>query len=191
VETIPLGQVRFAQSVAFSFPATMCCNCGATNNLKIVNQDTRRSSYFLLAGTELTFQLPLPFCPACTATAKRRPRSVTHYALLALLVFGAAFLGLMILGDVVMNLPALTKNLMSLSVLTTALVIGLMLILSRPKGKQTSAFQPVRIKKLKREFVSGTITAIAFAFTNRAYARAFVEANPVAVRSKVVGASVC
>lgn len=186
--TIPLGKVKFAKDVAFSFPASLCCNCGATANLKIVEQDTRQTKYFILGGSELAFRLPLPFCPGCAASAKRRPRSVVHYVLLSLFVFWLIFFGLIVAGDVVLPMPALSPYLVAISAVIAALLIGLLLIISRPKGKQTCYFHPVRIKKLKREFVSGTVTAIHFAFTNPDYARAFTNDNQAAIRQNKVEA---
>jgi hypothetical protein len=58
--------------------------------------------------------------------------------------------------------------------------------IGRPRGGQTSHFQPVRIPTLKREFVSGVVTAIGFSFTNKQYARAFYQANKAAVEQGVV-----
>lgn len=66
------------------------------------------------------------------------------------------------------------------------LVTGLLVIRSKPKGEQTIYFQPVRIGKLKRKFVSGTVTGIRLAFTNREYARAFVRENQNAINRKTV-----
>lgn len=186
--TIPLGKVKFAKDVVFSFPASLCCNCGATANLKIVEQDTRQTKYFILGGTELALRLPLPFCPGCAASAKRRPRSIVHYSLLALFVFWVTFFGLIVAGDVMLSMPTLSQHLVAISAVFTALLIGLLLIISRPKGKKTSYFHPVRIKKLKREFVSGTVTAIRFALTNPEYARAFTNENQAAIRLNKVEA---
>ncbi len=186
--TIPLGNVKFAKDVVFSFPVSLCCNCGATGNLKIIEQDTRQTKYFILGGTEMTFRLPLPFCPGCAASAKRRPRSIVHYSLLALFVFWATFFGLIVAGDVMLSMPMLSQHLVAISAGFTALLIGLLLIVSRPKGKQTSYFHPVRIRKLKREFVSGTVTAIRFAFTNPDYARVFANENQAAIRNNKVEA---
>ncbi len=187
--TIPLGNVKFAKDVVFSFPASLCCNCGATGDLKIVAQDTRQTKYFILGGTELTFRLPLPFCRRCSASARRHPRSIVHYALLALFVFWLTFFALLVAGDVMMGMPMLKDHLVEISAGVTVLLIGLTLAVSRPKGKQTSYFQPVRIKKLKREFVSGTVTAIRFAFTNPEYARAFANENQAAIRNNKVEAT--
>ncbi len=186
--TIPLGNVKFAKDVVFSFPVSLCCNCGATGNLKIIEQDTRQTKYLILGGTEMTFRLPLPFCPGCAASAKRRPRSIVHYSLLALFVFWATFFGLIVVGDVMLSMPMLSQHLVAISAVFTALLIGLLLIVSRPKGKQTSYFHPVRIRKLKREFVSGTVTAIRFAFTNPDYARVFANDNQAAIRNNKVEA---
>ncbi len=57
------------------------------------------------------------------------------------------------------------------------------------EGKKTSYFQPVRIKKLKRELLPGTVTAIHFAFTNTEHARAFANKNQAAIRNNKVEAT--
>ena len=53
-----------------------------------------------------------------------------------------------------------------------------------PATGQSSYFQPVRIPQLKREFLSGAVTAIGFSFTNREYAAAFSQLNREAIARK-------
>jgi hypothetical protein len=54
---------------------------------------------------------------------------------------------------------------------------------------QTSYYQPVRIKKLDREFVSGAIKKIRFGFTNTEYLRDFNKANAQALKAGSISAS--
>ena len=55
----------------------------------------------------------------------------------------------------------------------------------KPKGAQTSYFQPVRLKKVKQKF-SGEIIGYVIAFTNEVYKRKFISANSEAVAKKVI-----
>jgi hypothetical protein len=169
---IPLGKVALGPGVDFLFPSSNCCNCGTRKNVSVIEQDTRRTTYLGGGGTEITFQLPLPFCPACAPSAKRRPKSPFHRALIFLLVFGAVFLGLIVLGDV-----AYGKHVLPLSLFGAVLVSVGLWLLGQPRGRQTSYYQPVRIRKLQREFVSGRVIGIRFFFSNKNYAKLFSSYN--------------
>jgi hypothetical protein len=183
---IPLGKLKFNEEVEFVFPNRPCCNCGTTSGIQIVEQDTRRSTYMIGGGTEITFRLPLPFCPDCKPSAKRRPKNIVHRILGFLIAFGLTSLLLMIIDDLVLGSMVLSKNLLPISLSVAAAATLTWVALGRPKGRQSSHFQPVRIPVLKREFLSGTVTGIGFAFTNKDYARLFTVANRKAIEKKVV-----
>lgn len=86
----------------------------------------------------------------------------------------------------VYSLPQLSEYLISLSAaVATALTVTLVLV-ARPKGKQTSYSHPVRLSKLKREFISGKVVGIRFRFSNRDYAQLFSSHNQEPIRSKLV-----
>lgn len=178
---IPLGKVELGAGVEFSFPVSNCCNCGTRKGVAVVRQDTRRTSYFGLGGTEITFELPIPLCPGCVPSAKRRPKNLLHRALVFCVAFGVAVLGLMGVDELLYSIPALSRYLLQLSLLIALTVFGLMLLWSQPRGRQTSYYQPVRIRKLRREFVSGKVTGIRFFFSNRNYAELFARRNPAPV----------
>ena len=57
---IPLGTLKFRDGVVFQFPNHLCCNCGAKADLKVLSQDTRRTTYLVAGGTEV------PIGPDCT-----------------------------------------------------------------------------------------------------------------------------
>ena len=183
---IPLGKLKFNEDVEFVFPTGLCCNCGVKAGLRLVEQDTRRTSYMVGGGTEITFKLPLPFCEECAPSAARRPKNVVHRLMVFVGSFGASALALIVLGDLVFESPAMAKYLVPISLLLAAFVTGTWIAASRPRGAQTSYYQRVRIPVLMREFISGVVTGIGFAFTNRDYARAFGGANGKAVMQGVV-----
>lgn len=183
---LPLGKLKFNEDVEFSFPGTMCCNCGRKAGLKTVEQDTRRTTYMFAGGTEITFKLPLPFCDDCAPSAQRRPKNAFHRVLAFLVSFGVAALALIVIGDLVLDRPEFAKHIVTIPAIVAAFVTGAWILASRPRSPGTSYYQPVRIPTLKREFVSGVVTAIGFAFTNGEYARAFASANRDAIAKKVV-----
>ena len=177
---IPL-KVNFANGVQFYFPSHLCCNCGTRNGLKIISQDTRRTTYMFGGGTEITFKLPLPFCDRCAKTATRRPKNIAHRILLLILSFAIWFAILVGLGSLDLVPETLSNYLAYIAIalaVTTTLAVVLM---ARPADGQSSYFQPVRIPTLKREFVSGIVTAIGFSFTNHEYADHFQLANKDAI----------
>ncbi|MFZ6769310.1 hypothetical protein ACO0LM_19855 [Undibacterium sp. Di26W] len=181
-----LGTLPFRDGVVFLFPNHLCCNCGKTTDLTTIEQDTRRTAYMVGAGTEITFQLPLPFCTDCTPTASRRPKSVLNWLLIFIAAFAVSALALIVIGDMVLNSPLIARYLLPFALALAALACAGMVALTRPKGKQTSYFQPVRIPRLKQEFVSGAVTAIGFSFSNLAYAKAFALVNRESIAKKLV-----
>ncbi|MBC3920350.1 hypothetical protein H8L32_23000 [Undibacterium sp. CY18W] len=181
-----LGTLPFRDGVVFLFPNHLCCNCGKTTDLTTIAQDTRRTTYMVGAGTEITFKLPLPFCKDCAPTATRRPKSLLNWSLIFIGTFAASALALIIIGDMVLNSALIARYLVPFALALAALACAGMVALTRPKGKQTSYFQPVRIPRLKQEFVSGAVTAIGFSFSNLAYAKAFALVNRESIAKKLV-----
>ncbi len=183
--SIPLPQLQFAEGVVFAFPKSLCCNCGTPADISVIEQDTRLTPYMTGGATEITFKLPLPFCAECTPSAKRRPKNVMQRVLLFALAFTSAFFAIL-LGDAVFSVPWLMAYIVPLSLCIAAIVVGSAVLIGRTKGNQTSYYQPVRIRKLKREFLSGKILSIRFSFTNKNYAELFVHQNQESVSRKLV-----
>jgi hypothetical protein len=181
---IPLGKLKFQEGVEFGFPNHLCCNCGTKADLKVVAQDTRRTTYLIAGGTETTFRLPLPFCSRCAPSAKRRPKNVVHRILLFALALAIYFVTLIVLGEFFVKGDLLAKYLTHIAVVLAALTTLGVVLMARPKAGQSSYFQPVRIPTLKREFLSGAVTAIGFSFSNREYAQAFKQENRDAIARK-------
>jgi hypothetical protein len=173
---LPSQPVTFAEGVTYEFPTDSCCNCGSTDSLKLVSQDTRVTSYWLSGASEVTFPLPLPFCPRCEKTARRRTPTLVQYVLMALLGWGAAM-------GVAFGVAAATDNLWVydnaalLSLVAGVAAVAAFYSLRRPEAGQSSYYQPVRIKSLSWAFRSGTIRKITFFLANSQYAASFKALN--------------
>ncbi len=181
------GKAKFKDDVQFAFPADFCCNCGKKTDIERTEQDTKVTTYLFGGGTEITFKFPLPFCRECIPSSKRRPKNIFHRILVFLVLFGAVALALIVSELFIPQGTVISEHLVPISLVASLSFTIIWISLNRPKGKQTSYFQPVRIRKLKREFISGDITKIVFSFTNKAYERAFSAKNKEAVSTGTVG----
>jgi hypothetical protein len=181
-----LGAVEFVDGLSYQFPATECCNCSAGGAIVVLPQRTRRSTYLLIAGTELTFEFALPFCERCRPTARRHPKNLAHRALEFFLVFGLMFCALL-MQAALDEAFALRNLVVETSLAAAGLWTVLRLAIQRVKPPMTSYFQPVRIKRLKRDFLSGTIKRIDFDFSNARYKNLFRSLNSANIRSGYLG----
>jgi hypothetical protein len=187
---VSLDQVRTNPEATFVFPQSRCCNCGTTSGISTQGQDTRVTRYFMLAGTEITFELPLPVCRDCSESLERRVPTLFHKFLVVAVVTAAVFLILiMALSQNSSRVPFITDNLFVSSVVISVILVFSFYSRRRPNGKQTSFYQPVRISNLDREFVSGSIRKIGFGFTNPVYLREFSQVNAQALRAGLVSAT--
>jgi cytochrome bd-type quinol oxidase subunit 1 len=144
----------------------------------------------MLAGTEITFELPLPVCRDCSKSLERRVPTLFHKFLVVAVVTAAVFLVLiMALSQITSRALFITDHLFFSSVVISVILVFLFYLRRRPNGRQTSFYQPVRISKLDREFVSGAIRKIGFGFTNPVYLREFSQANTQALKAGLVGAT--
>jgi hypothetical protein len=56
----------------------------------------------------------------------------------------------------------------------------------RARARQTSFYQPVRLLKLRQNFLSGIVTGFRLGFSNDTYADQFISANQKSVSSGLV-----
>jgi hypothetical protein len=180
------GQAEFADGLGFGFPQEKCCNCGGTDSLKTIDQDTRVTRFFFAGGSELTFKLPLPFCPACIKSAKRRPASLFKKFLVFVVVFGVLVLALTLVGEFVFPNKLSADHIIYISLGVSAVFTFAFYLSRKPAGQQSSYYQPVRISGLKREFVSGVIKKMTFYFTNIAYAGDFTALNQELINANLI-----
>lgn len=179
-------QAKLASGLIFEFPQKRCCNCGKTDFLQTIDQDTRLTRFFFGGGSELTFKLPLPFCPDCTITAKRRPGSFFKKVLVFLVTFGVLVLALTLVGEFLFLNRLLPDHIIFISLGVSAAFTFTLYFIRKPIGQQTTYYQPVRISGLKQEFVSGAIKKITLYFTNNAYARDFTTVNQELIKDNLV-----
>ncbi len=157
-------------------PVEICCNCGATNDLRVVPTELKLTRFFGLGGSEYTFAWELPYCSGCASSASRHPANTTHTVLVVALGTVALFLAL------TTSQMALGTSLFGGYDFWVALGLAVLLVAGfrawrRPEGMQTSHSQPVRIRKLRQKFSTGEVTGIVLGFTNPVYLRRFREAN--------------
>lgn len=123
---------------------------------------------------------------ALCAFGEAAPENFVHRLLQFALAFGLSFLALLVLGEFHPDSTVLAKYLIPLSLFFAVIVMAVVVMRTRPLPGQSSYFQPVRIPVLKREFLSGAVTGIGFAFTSADYARAFRQLNKEAIGRKQV-----
>lgn len=167
------------QDVAWRFPEHPCCNCGCDDGLKIIVQDTRLTRFFGTGGSELRFQLALPFCERCEASARRRPRGVLDWLMIFMLLMALYMLVVGLLRGEAFDLDSDMLTIFALACTTMMALI----FRRRPVGGQSSFSQPVGVTRVRTKFLSETITSITFSFTHECYKAAFEELNAQAVAS--------
>jgi hypothetical protein len=177
------------ESPQLGFPASFCCNCGATDCQTEI-QETRVTRFFKIGRTDTTFKLSVPVCAECRRSTKRRPAGFFS-RLGVLLLITAVLFGLSLTLVNTVALPLWIDYLSAGSVLLGLILTFVFYRLRRPKPPQTSFYQPVRIKEARLQFTglmagAGHVGYMKLAFTNPDYLNVFVDANQEAIRAKQV-----
>lgn len=180
---VPLGELGSKMSSSLLFPTGQCCNCSSVQDVEVADQDTKVTTYLFGGGSEVSFQLPLPFCADCLVSSTRRPKSIFHRVLIFLVLFGLSAIFVIVLGEFGISSPLVASNFVAVSTSVAVLVSVALFLAQRPKGAQSSYFQPVRITKLKREFVSGDMTGISLRATNSTYRHSLIRENVQGIRA--------
>ena len=175
------------ESPQLGFPASFCCNCGATQCQNEI-QETRISRFFGIARTDTTFKLSVPVCAECRRSIRRRPAGFFS-RLGVLLLLTTIFLGICLALGTTAALPLWIGYMTGGSVLLALILTIVFYRLRRPKPPQTSFYQPVRIKEARLQFSglmagAGHVGFMKLAFTNPDYLNVFVDANQEAIRAK-------
>ena len=169
----------FQSDVPLAAPMSCCCNCGSTAQVKPVPTDLRRMPMLGLAGAEIRFEFPFPYCDRSAVTARRlRPTALSVVAVTCLLsiVLG---LGFLFLG------PQFSEETMTMLVAPAVVLLSLGLVLAfygfrRKSPGQTSYYQPVWLKSTAHRWPAN-IKRRELGFTNLTYASAFADANQQAI----------
>ena len=167
--------------LAFTAPKEMCCNCGSTQDIALVETQFKKTRYVLLVGTELTLTMDLPYCSICKKTAGRFRVSVLNKLLVSLGVFFVLLLAVVFLPTDQSSIPSSLLAPWVLAVVALLLTF-LFYALRRPSPPQTSYYQPVFMTKLKRKF-SGVVLHVAFNCTNSDFATKFATMNQLFINA--------
>ena len=168
-----------------NFPTGFCCNCGALDCEREI-QDTRVTRYFRLGSGATTFHLPVPVCPRCRRSTRRRPPGFFSRLSLLVVCLAVSALLFMLLNYSLFYSEWLLRHVLLLASIVAVIAFVLLTRLRRPKPPQTSFYQPVRIKvaTVAVSHVDGAASRVTFmklAFTNPDYLNAFRNANQAAI----------
>lgn len=152
-------------------PQFFCCNCGEAQEIRPVATPLGIQRIARLRKG-IAFQLELPYCRRCARSATRKPvGSIAKWIIAGLVAVAIGMLALITpLRDV---LGAFAFYATAAAVF--AIVLGCY-SLQKPKGTQTSYYQPVRVTEVERQ-PSGRVAALTLSFTHARYARSFASAN--------------
>jgi len=180
-----VSTIQVNENISLNFPTGTCCNCGTNRDIQVLNQDTRLTRFMGGGGSEYTFHFPLPFCPRCKPTARRRPPTHLKRFLVVALLFVGFLFGFTGVG-IGLQFNWLLENAWVLSAVI-AVIGGVAWYATRGVSlPQTSYYQPIRIKGMKQGFVSGKVKTITLVFSNSAYSQQFITANGEAMQSGIV-----
>lgn len=184
---IPLSKtaVNFAEGVRYEFPTDSCCNCATSEGLMLVVQDTKLTRFMLAGGSEYTFRFNLPFCSRCKKSSKRRPPTGLQIFLVTVLASFGAF-ALALASGLSTESAWVLEHSALLSAIAGVAGVALWYASRRRQQGQSTYYQPVRVTKLRQEFLSGKVKGIRFRFMNPFYARRFEALNHEAITSGVV-----
>jgi hypothetical protein len=169
---------KSASAGVFLFPPERCCNCGKADLLRIIDQDTRLTRYFMVFGYEYSANFALPFCRGCerarsagrrrSSTGCSRPHSPPPSGSSPCCSSASARRN--------PCCPAPWRPQRHSGVITAAIWY----ISERPGGRQTSYYQPVRMKRIERTR-GNAVAEIRLVFTNQDYLHRFRTLNAQAV----------
>lgn len=187
-----LGPVPLADGFSLQFPEDVCANCGTRSEVFVAEQDTRLNRLLPLGDGALTFALPVPTCLECSDSLARRPLTLGKRVLFTGLLAGASAVLLVLATQG--SVGGAGAGFVARHPYAVSALIGLSLSWvwfrrHRAQAPQSSFYQPVRIRRLKRQPLGGTVEAMYFSFTNKAYRLAFARANREAIRAGQVGAA--
>jgi hypothetical protein len=156
-------------------PHTACCNCGTKKELHVIQVPLSAPS---LGRRGPALDTEFPFCVPCVPTAHRERPGLVKLALVYVAVLLAYLFGAVRpLNDAGTLGPDTGALLLCLFAALSAAAYYLM---NRAPAPQTSPWQPVTLKTLKRG--AGGVSRIGFHFSNPAYAKDFAKANRAEIK---------
>ncbi len=162
---------RVDDDLALHVPQFFCCNCGEAEDIRPVTTPLSKSHGWKPDG-RFAFQIELPYCKRCVRSATQAPvGSIKKTLVSAILSVSAGMVAM------ITPLPSVVGAwaFFLVAVPVFAMIFG-SYALQKPRGKQTSYQQPVRIVHVKRR-APGKVEALTLAFSHARYAQTFASAN--------------
>jgi hypothetical protein len=160
-------------------PQFFCCNCGGAQDVWPTTTLLVARRYWLPRSARLN--LRLPYCVHCAKSARREPVGPVRKVLVATLL--ALTVGLLAAVAPLPGIPGLiSDNMFAVAAAATFILVLAAYALQKPRGDQTSYYQPVRLQKVKRG-AAGRIVALTLSFTHARYAEVFATANKEVIAS--------
>jgi hypothetical protein len=165
-------------------PVSCCCNCGTDSGLRTIKTVLRKTSYFILFGSETTLALDLPYCQTCQRSAGRNHPGLLHFPLIAAVCFLVFSLALLPLFEH-FKLNLVPWMFGSAGALATVLTVLLHRV-RRPRGQQTSYYQPMELLDIEADFLSGRNQRLVVRFSNKQYERLFRDVHREAIAHRLL-----
>ena len=141
-----LHRVAVPTGSALAIPPDRCCNCGGTDCVAPEAVTLRRTIYIVIGGFEQRLKVALPACASCKRTMYRPAPGLPTRVFYAGIT---SFLGLLGLMALLMKLdvkPSLgLGGIWAICAAVSLMVTGAYYATRRPRGSQTSYYQPVRL----------------------------------------------
>ncbi|MBK6728213.1 MAG: hypothetical protein IPG63_13305 [Xanthomonadales bacterium] len=186
---IHIQQAPDTSELGLRFPDTRCVNCGTHQGLSEGVLELRQTTYLLVAGTELLLRFPVVSCERCAPTLARRALSLPQRLFLGALSIATVLTFVFMAVALDLDMPAwLKSHWFAASVLGGGIPAWLWFERHRPEHPQTSHYQPIRLKRLKRTFFGGRIDRMVLGFTHPDVLREFTALNRPLIDAGVLGA---
>ena len=176
-----MNALRFPLACRFILPQQRCCNCGSIVGRQMLELEAPVPSAGLPDRARRYLVLPLPVCASagCGQSLNRSPPAWA--ALLGLGALAGIFAFLLWMS---LHSDQPIREIGGMGALLGAIGAGMALgvasrWLRRPQAPQSSAFAPVRIRRL--QVARDEVARLEFDFTQADYARDFQLANAEAI----------
>jgi uncharacterized protein (DUF983 family) len=175
---IHLQQTPDTAGLGIRFPEDRCLNCGTRIALQDADLELRHTTFLLFGGIELLLRFPVTSCAGCAASMSRRALPAAQRIIVIGLCIAVVTTFVFLAVSLDLDMPAwLKSHWLAISVIGGGVPPWLWFERQKPTHPQTSYYQPVRLRRLKRSFLEGRIDRIDLGFTNPDVLRAFRTLN--------------
>ena len=173
----------FDSNSPLKIPTEICCNCLSQDNVETIETDLRYMPLFGLAGAEVTLPTPLPYCPICKSSAKRKRPGLLGFLASCTLVFAVlAMIWLFYLSTLFTN-PISEYIFIPIIAVISLTLNAAFFFFKKINPNQSSYYQPVKLNKVRGAWPN-SIKYLSLSFTNPEYKKMFIEVNEENINNK-------